>query len=86
VRAQLDEAMFRPLRSSRRPAQTLLDLIEVQAKAHDSAMANLGCPLNNLAQEMSCVDSDFHAALHSIIREWQDAVKEALLRAHFTAA
>jgi TetR/AcrR family transcriptional regulator, transcriptional repressor for nem operon len=81
VRVQLDDWMFRPLRTSRQPVQALLDLIDAKGKADDPAMVNLGCPLNNLTQEMSHLDADFRAALSGIMREWQDAVKDVLLRA-----
>lgn len=81
VRAQLDEAIFGPLRTSRQPAQALLDLIESKARACDPTIVHLGCPLNNLTQEMSCLDADFSAALCGLMREWRDAVKDVLLRA-----
>ena len=35
-----------------------------------------GCPLNNLALELSLADPDFRAAAADIFREWQEALSE----------
>ena len=35
-----------------------------------------GCPLNNLALELSLADPDFRAAAAEIFREWQEALSE----------
>jgi len=35
----------------------------------------LGCPLNNLAQEMSPVDEGFKDRISTIYQEWQDAIE-----------
>ncbi len=39
---------------------------------------NLGCPLNNLAQEMSPVDAGFRARIETIYQSWQSAIIEIL--------
>ena len=41
----------------------------------------LGCPINNLMQEMSPLDMDFRAALNRLVQEWRETVREALERA-----
>ncbi len=38
----------------------------------------LGCPFNNLIQEMSPIDEDFRALLNDILQEWRNGVVEAL--------
>jgi TetR/AcrR family transcriptional repressor of nem operon len=78
VRAHLDMTIFRPLRLSPKPAQALLDMLA--CKAMPQSEIDLGCPLNNLMQEMSAIDEDFRGALTTLLREWQETVKEALLR------
>ncbi len=40
----------------------------------------LGCPLNNLAQEMSSLDEDFRQRIVEIYTRWQQGVAKALLR------
>jgi AcrR family transcriptional regulator len=37
-----------------------------------------GCPLNNIAQEMSAVDEGFHARIAALYRRWEEAVRSAL--------
>lgn len=81
VRAQFEKGLFQPLRESRQPAQALLELIEAKGRAGDPVLVLLGCPLNNLTQEMSHLDADFQAALCGLMHEWRDAVKDVLLRA-----
>ena len=36
----------------------------------------LGCPFNNLIQEMAPIDEDFRAALNEILQQWRDGVRE----------
>ena len=42
--------------------------------------AELGCPLNNLAQEMSPVDEVFRSKLNRIFHVWIESVSDALKR------
>ena len=46
----------------------------------DDNEAALGCPLNNMVQEMSPLDETFRLKLHKIIVKMQRAVTEALRR------
>ena len=48
-----------PLRESRDPLTTIADEFEKGIEMLAQAPVNLGCPLNNLAQEMSPVDEGF---------------------------
>lgn len=40
----------------------------------------LGCPLNNLAQEMSALDEDFRLRVDAIYTRWQRGIEKALRR------
>jgi AcrR family transcriptional regulator len=40
----------------------------------------LGCPLNNLAQEMSPLDEDFRRSIETTFEAWRDGFAEALRR------
>src|SRR5512141_2289849 len=53
VNDQLDLMIFRRIRESERPVEALLKIID--ESRHQTALEaiNLGCPLNNLMQEMS---------------------------------
>lgn len=78
VRGYLDTAILRPLRTATKPAEALLALLDCQNA--QKAEIDLGCPLNNLMQEMSPIDEGFRTALTTLLREWQETVKDALLR------
>lgn len=76
----LVERYVRPLRDAAHPAQALIELIGVKQGMSDE-LVRLGCPLNNLMQEMSPVDDEFRDRLNRILSQWQDAFEEALRRA-----
>lgn len=44
----------------------------------------LGCPLNNLAQEMSPIDEGFRTSIESFMSLWKEAIIEALTRGQET--
>lgn len=46
----------------------------------NTQMAELGCPLNNLSQEMSPVDEDFRLALDKQFKRLHEGIAEALRR------
>lgn len=62
------------------PSALALLLNKMEAACHwDEAGIRLGCPLNNLMQEMSGLDEDFRQRLNVILSRWQ-ARTESLLR------
>ena len=81
IREGLDAMVFAPLRDSDTPAATLLDIIRLKGERATRESVALGCPLNNLMQEMSPLDAQFKKRLASILSEWQKAVADALQRA-----
>ncbi len=83
IRARLEEWVFRPLRESRQPIATLLDIIDKKAAADMESVA-LGCPLNNLMQEMSPLDAVFKERLSRIAITWGSTVEDALRRGQET--
>ncbi|MEW5787131.1 MAG: TetR family transcriptional regulator C-terminal domain-containing protein [Pseudomonadota bacterium] len=76
----LEERLVQPVRSAAQPARALLALIDAK-QSLDEEQVRLGCPLNNLMQEMSPVDEDFRLRLNRILSRWQDAFEDALRRA-----
>jgi AcrR family transcriptional regulator len=76
----LVERYVRPLRDAAHPAQAVIELIGMKQGMSDE-FVRLGCPLNNLMQEMSPVDEEFRNRLNRILSQWQDAFEEALRRA-----
>jgi TetR/AcrR family transcriptional repressor of nem operon len=61
-------------------ADSLDALIATIRKASQSKTVELGCPLNNLAQEMSGVDDGFQQRIAELYRRWEAGVARALQR------
>jgi len=61
--------------------QTLIEIIRDAARGMSRADVLLGCPVNNLAQEMSPVDEGFRMRIEALFDEWRIATGAALGRA-----
>jgi AcrR family transcriptional regulator len=59
------------LRNSDDPVNAIQDALEKAAECYGMEMLMLGCPLNNLAQEMSPIDEEFRQHISRIFQEWQ---------------
>ncbi|MBK8956865.1 MAG: TetR/AcrR family transcriptional regulator [Proteobacteria bacterium] len=60
------------------PIEGLCDLLEAEAQVMSGMRLTCGCPLNNLAQEMSPVDEGFRQRIEKIYRVWQRRIQNAL--------
>ncbi|MEK7816491.1 MAG: TetR family transcriptional regulator C-terminal domain-containing protein, partial [Pseudomonadota bacterium] len=80
IRESLETMVFAPLRATNDPIGTLRAVIQHKAERTTSDTVVLGCPLNNLMQEMSPLDADFKRRLTEILKTWQDVVTDALKR------
>ena len=67
-----------PLERAENPIDTMIEI--VQATSVRPADVNGGCPLVNLAQEMSALDEQFRKRLERIFNEWQEGIAIALRR------
>jgi len=63
------------------PVQTLIETIAKTGRGMSQAEVLLGCPVNNLAQEMSPVDEGFRLRIEALFDEWRSATELALRRA-----
>lgn len=79
IHTRLDALLFRPLRESCRPVETLLQIMDGMGKCPPEHLL-LGCPLNNLMQEMSPLDPEFKAHLNAVLETWRRAIEDALIR------
>ena len=77
IRDHLETTIFRPLRDSQTPIRTLREII---GRQQEPEFVRLGCPLNNLMQEMSILDEGFKSSLNAILADWGMAVEDALRR------
>lgn len=72
---------LQPVRNAADPLQALKDAILHLPDVKPVDMIRYGCPLNNLAQEMSPLDEGFRQRLDYIFRVWHDITEQALERA-----
>jgi len=80
IRDGLDAMIFAPLREAEDPVAALLDVIRFKSERTTAESVVLGCPLNNLMQEMSPLDIQFKKRLTAVLDEWRDACTDALQR------
>ena len=67
---------FRPLQNAENPIDALVGV--VQSASLKREHVRCGCPLNNLAQEMSPLDEGFRKRLAKIFSDWHDGIAAAL--------
>lgn len=64
-----------PLRHTDDPLTVLINIIYSSGKQITQEDVSLGCPLNNLAQEMSPIDDGFKDRIAAIYQEWETALE-----------
>ncbi len=79
IRERILDRWVRPVEQAANPIDSLL------AGPHrkgpfPSFSQRLGCPLNNLAQEMSPLDEGFRKRVESVFHAWRDGIAKALRR------
>lgn len=67
-----------PLADCQDPIGCLMNLLQKAAQEAGYEFVEMGCPLNNLAQEMSPVDEGFRQKLGNIYTLWRQAIANAL--------
>jgi TetR/AcrR family transcriptional regulator, transcriptional repressor for nem operon len=70
-----------PLLDSDDPLETIAREFERGARALGRQRPILGCPLNNLAQEMNPLDDGFRSRTLAVFKTWHDAYAAAITRA-----
>ena len=80
IRPRLAAMMFAPLAETRQPLAAMQALLADKAAEDDPLVVTLGCPLNNLMQEMSPVDEAFRLQLNGVFADWVGVVATALER------
>jgi TetR/AcrR family transcriptional repressor of nem operon len=77
VAGLLFEHWLEPLEGVEDPIEPLIAAVRVAAATDN---CELGCPLNNLAQEMSATDPGFQRRLDQLYRRWESGFADALER------
>lgn len=70
------EKWLRPLEHAMDPIQVLVQIVQSTLERPDDVRC--GCPLNNLAQEMSPLDEGFRRRLKRVFELWQEGIAVAL--------
>lgn len=72
------EERWRPVLDADNPIDAAIQTIRERLRARSEMALTLGCPFNNLAQEMSPIDEGFRARLNAILDDWREAMAQAL--------
>ncbi|MDQ3064274.1 MAG: TetR family transcriptional regulator C-terminal domain-containing protein [Acidobacteriota bacterium] len=72
---------IRPLAAYKNPVQGILKRFKKLTDEWSDENLALGCPLNNLTQEMSAVDPLFREKLQAVITLWIDETEKYLKKA-----
>jgi TetR/AcrR family transcriptional regulator, transcriptional repressor for nem operon len=79
VRPWMEQA-WRPVVDSDNPIDAAIATIRERLEQRSEMALTLGCPFNNLTQEMSGIDEGFRARLSAILQEWREAIGGAMRR------
>jgi AcrR family transcriptional regulator len=74
----VEETWIEPIRTAPTAAAGIRKIFEQLAAAMDARGTVLGCPLNNLALELSLADPEFQDAVQGVFERWQTAIAAKL--------
>ena len=80
IHGKITEIWLDTLNNSHDPVNAIQDALEKAAECYGMEMLMLGCPLNNLAQEMSPINEEFRLHINKIFHLWQEALVGVLKR------
>ena len=78
VAGEIDQTWIRQVREAASAAEGVLQVFEDVADALEARGAVTGCPLNNLAVELSLADPDLRTALAGQYALWREAIAARL--------
>ena len=76
----LDHNWYQPLAATDDPVTELRRIIERHINGELGVDYRLGCPINNLSQEMSPIDEEFRQFLSEVLAQWRGHIAAALER------
>ena len=80
IHGKITDIWLDTLNNSNDPVNAIQDALEKAAECYGMEMLMLGCPLNNLAQEMSPINEEFRIHINIIFHKWHDALVGVLKR------
>lgn len=81
IRGFVHEFWLQPLAESADPLNTVIGFVRNLGSVLGGQIVTYGCPMNNLAQEMSPLDEGFRTRLDALYQEWRGGIQTALERA-----
>lgn len=78
IEADLKSTWLEPLEGQTDPVPAMQKVLGSACARLTEEDIFLGCPLNNLAQELSCVDEGFRDRIAAIYRLWTDGLAEVV--------
>jgi len=81
VHAGIQDRWIRPLAAYKNPLQGILKCFKNTFENWPDELVALGCPLNNLTQELSASDESIKAKTQIVLNDWIAKTKEHLERA-----
>lgn len=81
IRGFIGNMWLKPLEDADDPLATIIDTIRHMDTLAGEQIITLGCPLNNLAQEMSPLDEGFRQRIDRVYRDWRSGLARALEQA-----
>jgi len=73
-------AMWQPIFESKQPIEDMILFFQDMLTWTNCSVLSKGCPINNLAQEMSAVDEGFRVRINTTMQAWQHGISQALRR------
>ncbi len=81
IKPTMQTAFVNTLQNSKDPAKEIYDLIKSLLLENSFLTVQFGCPVGNLAQEMTPWNPIFGKAISEIIYEWQDTLEKIIQNA-----
>jgi AcrR family transcriptional regulator len=80
ITEELERHWLEPLSKPGHPIDVLIETIRHMSDHYQREEITLGCPLNNLAQEMSAIDDGFRERIDTLYKRWQMSIETLLNR------
>src|SRR5262245_10035351 len=78
IQNRILDRWLRPLERAEDPIRGIIEVLGAFTADKLREVCEFGCPLNNLAQEMSPVDEIFRKKIHRIYKLWWDGLADSL--------
>ena len=78
IQKRITDLWITPLKACDDPLEGIYNLFVKLDEEWSEEFFNLGCPLNNLAQEMSPIDEGFRKRIEDFFNYWKQEISQAL--------